>query len=161
MQCLHFKGTKCVFDRENAVATCSKWPELQITPNKRNSPHILCWSTQRSEQQNETKKMNSKIKQNLICFFTSGKPKDVLWSGSVVQGPNGAKECCCCMLICHEYRFRWVSQNIGSRTLPYLYLSIVYESQVWVLSDSHPKAWCSRSGSRFEVWLYTEWLCEL
>lgn len=26
MQCLHFKGTKCVFDREKAVATCSKWP---------------------------------------------------------------------------------------------------------------------------------------
>lgn len=31
MQRLHFKGTKCVFDREKAVATCSKWPEIQIT----------------------------------------------------------------------------------------------------------------------------------
>lgn len=91
-------------------------------------------------------------------FFFSFFFCDLVW---LVDGPSGAKECCCCMLICHQHRFRWPPKIWAQGLPPYLYLSIVYESQAWVLSDFHPKAWCSRSGSRFEVWLYTEWLCDL
>lgn len=40
MQCVHFKGTKCVFDRGNAETTCSKWPEMQIT--QQDKPYTYC-----------------------------------------------------------------------------------------------------------------------
>lgn len=41
MQCVHFKGTKCVFDRGNAVTTCSKWPELQIIYQDKHPTHTM------------------------------------------------------------------------------------------------------------------------
>lgn len=42
---------------------------------------------------------------------------------------NGAKECCCCMFTCTTISL--VSQNIGSRTLPYVSLSAYV---VWISS---------------------------
>lgn len=149
---------------KNAVATCSKWPELQTTLQAK-LPNTC--SAHRPGSQNSKRKKATRQKLsrtllgltpgnwNIFLFFCVC---DLVW---LVDGPSGAKECCCCMLICHQHRFRWPPKIWAQGLPPYRYLSIVYESQAWLLSDFHPKAWCSRSGSRFEVWLYTEWLCDL
>lgn len=64
---------------------------------------------------------------------------------------NGAKECCCCMLNLHYDRFRWSPKILAQGPFHmYLYLPILYKAQVWVLSDFHPEAWCSSSGSCFD-----------
>lgn len=69
MQCVHFKGTKCVFDRGNAVTTCSKWPDLQITLSEKTS-HMYCvdWpSGLRKKREGEKKRQ---IQQSVIGQYT-------------------------------------------------------------------------------------------
>lgn len=110
MQCVHFKGTKCVFDRRNAETTCSKWPELQITQE----PYANCsdWPCRLKERRHNS------AEHHWLAHPKQEKHFAILFSH---QSPNGAKECCCCMFICTKISL--VSQNIGSRTLPYVSLS--------------------------------------
>lgn len=115
MQCVHFKGTKCVFDRGNAVTTCSKWPELQIIYKHKHPTHNVSIGV-------------VMFRIALWVSVTETKHFVILFSQKSL---NGAKECCCCMLNLHYDRFRWSPKILAQGPFHmYLYLPILYKAQV-------------------------------